>query len=352
MRVLVVLLAAVLAGNARAADTVRVTIPVFSEIDYAPFYLGADKGYYAAEGLAVELVGAGGGVATPALISGDVQFSGSPSAAISAILKGAPLKIVYVMRDRPPYELWASDPAITTLADLKGKQVGVVSRGDTHENSVRLLLMAQHIDPNAVAFTALGFGNGRVAALNAGALPAASLTIEDLEQLKRTPNLHRLADTGHEVQMLVGGIAVNDRMLKADRPLGMRFMRALMKGERYMRSNEDGTIAAMLTHNGTVSRENVAKLLPRARARQFRGRHPPAGGAAADARSLCRAPRRAEGQGAADRGRVRFLAPRRGRSRARRRGLEARALSAVSLTVSAAGPRPASRRATARRLRC
>jgi ABC-type nitrate/sulfonate/bicarbonate transport system substrate-binding protein len=135
-----------------------------------------------------------------------------------------------------------------------------VSRGDTHENSVRLLLMAAQIDPNAVAFTALGFGTGRVAALNAGALPAASLTIEDLEQLKRAPNLHRIADTWHEVQMLVGGIAVNDRMLKADRPLATRFMRALLKGERYMRANEAGTVAAMLTHNANVPRETVAKL--------------------------------------------------------------------------------------------
>jgi NitT/TauT family transport system substrate-binding protein len=261
MRVLAafLMLAASLAG-AQAADKVRVTIPVFSEVDYAPFYLGTDKGYYAAEGLDVALVGAGGGVATPALISGDVQFSGSPSAAISAILKGAPLKIVYVMRDRPPYQLWASDAAIKMLADLKGKQVGVVSRGDTHENSVRLLLMAQHIDPNAVAFTALGFGTGRVAALNAGSLPAASLTIEDIEQLKRTPNLHMVADTSREVQMLVGGIAVNDRMLKADRPLAIRFMRALLKGERYMRSNEAGTITAMLTHNPNVARETVEKL--------------------------------------------------------------------------------------------
>ena len=261
MRVLlaVLLLAASMAG-ACAADRGRVTIPVFSEIDYAPFYLGTDKGYYAEDGIEVELVGAGGSVATPALIAGDVQFSGSPSAAISAILKGAPLKIVYVMRDRPPYELWASDPAIKTLADLKGRQVGIVSRGDTHENAVRLLLMAHGIDPNAVAFTALGFGTGRVAALNAGALPAASLTVEDLEQLKRTPNLHRIADTGHEVRMLVGGIAVNDRMLKAGRPLGLRFMRALLKGERYMRANEGGTITAMLTHNANVPRENLDKL--------------------------------------------------------------------------------------------
>jgi len=251
---------AALCADARAADKVRVTIPVFSEVDYAPFYLGTDKGYFAEEGLEVELVGAGGGVATPALVSGDVQFSGSPSAAISAILKGAPLKIIYVMRDRPPYQLWASDPAIKTLADLKGKQVGVVSRGDTHENSVRLLLMAQHLDPNSVAFTALGFGTGRVAALNAGALPAASLTIEDVEQLKRTPNQHMLADTGRQVQMLVGGIAVNDRMLKDERPLAARFLRALLKGTRYMRANEAGTVAAMLTHNPNVPRATVEKL--------------------------------------------------------------------------------------------
>jgi len=245
------------AGATRAADKVRVTIPVFSEVDYAPFYLGTDKGYYAEEGIEVELVGAGGGVATPALISGDVQFSGSPSAAISAILKGAPLKIVYVSRDRPPYQVWSGDPAIKGPEDLIGRQVGVVSRGDTHENGVRLLLLNRHLDPNAVAFTAMGFGTGRVAALNAGALPAASLTVEDLEQLKSTPTMHMVADVWHEVQMLVGGIVVNDRMLTTDRPLARRFLRALLKGVRYMHANEDGTVEAMMTHNPNVSRAST-----------------------------------------------------------------------------------------------
>jgi ABC-type nitrate/sulfonate/bicarbonate transport system substrate-binding protein len=120
--------------------------------------------------------------------------------------------------------------------------------------------MAQHIDPNEVAFTALGFGTGRVAALNAGALPAASLTIEDVEQLKRTPNQHLVADTWHEVQMLVGGIAVHERMLTRDRPLAIRFMRALIKGVRYMRANEAGTITAMLTHNSNLARDKVEAL--------------------------------------------------------------------------------------------
>ena len=254
-----VMLAASCAG-ARAADHVKVTIPVASEVGYAPFYLGIDKGYFAAEGLEVELVGAGGGIATPALLSGDVQFSGSPGAAISAIMKGAPLKVIYVGLDRPPYELWSGDPAIKTVADLVGKQVGVVSRGDTHELSVRLLLIAAKIDPNAVAFTPLGFGGGRVAALNAGALPAASLTREDIEQLNHTPNLHQVANTSALVQMVTGGLAASDRMLNGDRALATRFVRGLLKGVRYMLAFEDGTVEAMVTHNANVSRDATAKV--------------------------------------------------------------------------------------------
>src|SRR6185437_7965520 len=117
-----------LAARAEAADHIKATIPVLADTAYAMYHIAADKGYFAAEGLDVEVVVAGGGVATPALISGDAQFTGSPGAAIPAILKGAPIKLVLVTQGHPSYQLWASDPAIKTLADLKGKQVGVITR--------------------------------------------------------------------------------------------------------------------------------------------------------------------------------------------------------------------------------
>jgi len=70
------------------------------------YHIAKDKGYFAAEDLDVEVVVAGGGVATPALMSGDAQFTGSPGAAIPAILKGAPLKLVLVTQSHPSYQLW------------------------------------------------------------------------------------------------------------------------------------------------------------------------------------------------------------------------------------------------------
>ena len=130
MRILAAAILLACAAPAWAADHIKATIPVLADTAYAMYHIAQDKGYFAAEGLDVDVVVAGGGVATPALISGDAQFTGSPGAAIPAILKGAPVKLVLVTQGHPSYQLWAGDPAIKTLADLKGRQIGVISRGD------------------------------------------------------------------------------------------------------------------------------------------------------------------------------------------------------------------------------
>ncbi len=135
-------------------------MPVIQDLGYAMYQVAAAKGYFADEGLEVEIVNAGGGVATPALVSGDVQFTGSPGAAIPAILKGAPLKLVLVTQDRPSYQLWAS-VSVPTLKDLKGQQIAVISRGDSTEAATRAVLRKAGVDPASVAFSAMGFPSGR-----------------------------------------------------------------------------------------------------------------------------------------------------------------------------------------------
>ncbi len=116
---------------AHAEDHIRFSY-VVPTIDYTPLLVAIDDGYFTQEGIAVELVQAQGGIATPALISGDLDFSGSSSAAISAVLEGAHLKVLTTGEDRSTCELWAR-PDIKSLEELKGQQVGVISRGDTTE---------------------------------------------------------------------------------------------------------------------------------------------------------------------------------------------------------------------------
>jgi NitT/TauT family transport system substrate-binding protein len=178
-----------LIAPAQAADKLKIAIPVTTGT-YAMYFVAEDKGYFQEENIDVELIIAGGGTATPALMSGDLDYNGSPGAAISAILKGAPLKIFFVSQDRPAYELWSGDPNIRSIADLKGKPVGILTRGDTTEVALRILLKQQGIDPGGVIYTPLSQGQVRLAALTAGSVAAGMLLKDEVAQAKTFPNLH------------------------------------------------------------------------------------------------------------------------------------------------------------------
>jgi len=80
-------------GPASALTPIKITVPSVTPDDGA-YFVAAQKGYFTEEGLDVEFVFSGGGTSTPALISGSIQGSASGSSAISAIMKGAPLRVV------------------------------------------------------------------------------------------------------------------------------------------------------------------------------------------------------------------------------------------------------------------
>jgi NitT/TauT family transport system substrate-binding protein len=244
------------AAGAQAADKVKYTVPVLIPA-YAMYFLAEDKGYFKEEGIEVEMVQAGGGTATPALMSGEIQFSGSPSAAISAILRGAPMKLVFVSADRPSYELWSGIPAIKTLDDLKGKSVGVITRGDTHELAIRMALASRNLDPSGVSYTPIGVGAGRLAAVISGSLAAASLTLDEVAQVRTQPNLHQVADIKSIVKLPVGGAVSSAKMVTENREATKRFLRAVMKGRRHMGAFGDDAVESVFKRNPKTPREAI-----------------------------------------------------------------------------------------------
>src|SRR5882672_5359090 len=152
---------------ASAEEKVRLSVAAVTG-SYMDEFVAIEKGYHRDEGLSVEMIRAGGGIATQALIAGDLQFSTSAGSALTAMLRGAEIRVVYTNIDRPGYQVWSGRPEIKSLKDLIGKKVGVTSRGDTQELSVRLLLRKHGIDVNSVVYIPVGFGATRLAALQTG----------------------------------------------------------------------------------------------------------------------------------------------------------------------------------------
>ena len=222
---------------------------------YAPHFIAIDKGYYADERIALEIVG--GGVA--ALLAGQSNFTTSPSSLLTAILKGANMKIVYTNLDRPNYQLWSSQPGVRTLQDLPGKSVAVYSRGDTMEICARLLLIKAGLDPNGVAYTALGSDPVVFSAVTAGSVTAGFLTVADVENLKRVgPKGSLLADTSKDVKMLFTGVGTSDKLLQQEPTLVEGFLRATIKGREYYKRYKDETVAILMKYNGGSRDANSA----------------------------------------------------------------------------------------------
>jgi len=228
-----------------AADTnLTISIPSIDMGD-APYFVAQQQGYFAAEGLHVDFTFTGGGIATPALIAGSIQASASGSAALSAILHDADLRIIAVFDDSPAYQLWAHND-IRTLDDLKGKTIGIATRGDTFEVSTRLMLQSAGFPPDAVGFTPLGFGANAGAAFSGGGLPAVVLgrsEARELQERGQLKNAHQLLDYFGKLKMPMDALAVSQKLLVETPDLARRMLRAIVKGARYMLADKSQTVA-------------------------------------------------------------------------------------------------------------
>jgi NitT/TauT family transport system substrate-binding protein len=245
-------LAALSLGSAGAADRVRLSLADTSDPAYLPFFVAIDKGYYRDLGLDVEVLYVGGGVATPALIAGSLEFSTSTGSAITAILKGASLKIVMNLSERVPWKLWATRADIRSLKDLAGQSVGIQTRGDLFEMSMRTVLLDAGMDGDAVRYAQLGFGSAaRVAAIQQGLLPAVMLTNLEERIVRARGGLgeaHMLIDLSRTIRSPNNGLAASDALIAAQPSVVERMLRGTLMAVRYIKAHPEGALRVLGQH--------------------------------------------------------------------------------------------------------
>jgi NitT/TauT family transport system substrate-binding protein len=215
-----------------------------------------EKGYFREEGLAIEVVKAGGGVATPALLSGQLHFSTSAAAALSGAIRGGPLKIVYTNRSWFPYKLISNKPEIKTVKDLVGRKIAVATFGDALHLSTLLVLKKHSIPHSSVLFIMVGRNETRFVAFKAGSVDATPLAPREVAVWGQSGG-HVISDMAKEVQMVGNGVAVSTKLLAENSVLVERFLRAVVKGREYARRYKEQTVT-MMARFDRVPREAIA----------------------------------------------------------------------------------------------
>jgi len=215
-----------------------------SGVIYYPNFLAKELGYYRDEGFNVDFIAMPGGLATQALVAGDLHFSTSAGSSVNASLRGIKLKVVYVNLDRPLYKILSWRDDIRKVTDLRGKAIGIASRGDTMEGAANLILRKYNMDPlRDVVWVALGTG-GRVTSLAAKTVDSAVLGFADsLRMQTRGFQVHEVVNIGKEIKMLYMGLATSEETVVKRPELVRRFIRATVKGREFLKRNKAQSLA-------------------------------------------------------------------------------------------------------------
>ncbi|WP_194409803.1 ABC transporter substrate-binding protein [Microbacterium cremeum] len=237
------------------AEEVRtVNIGAVPVVDVAALYIGQNEGYFAEEGLELNIeFGQGSAAMIPALMNGqyDIQYGGSVNL-LQAVGSGLPLVAIAAGGRTTGVEgedhggvVVASGSDIQSAKDLEGKAVAVNALRGLHEVFLWRAIKNDGGDPTKVNFVELGFAD-MGPALAAGQIDAASTAEPFLGILLSEGN--RLVSSLYveaDPDLVTAMYFVTDETVAKDRDLIERFNRALEKSFAYADGHPDAVRAEL-----------------------------------------------------------------------------------------------------------
>ena len=216
----------------RQKVVIRLTWKVKGE--YAPLYVALDKGYYANEGLDVELAEGSGSETVVKLIGAGTEYIAYGSATVvgEAVNQGMPVEVIAIYQPEVPMALATfPDLALRTPKDLEGKKLGI-STGEAFGNMLEPFAKLNGIDLSKV--TAVRMENSaRNLQFLVRKLDVTTIFINNELPLfeKRAGvkfNVLKVADFG--LKLLGSSFIVNANFAKNNPELLRKLLRATAKG--------------------------------------------------------------------------------------------------------------------------
>ena len=231
---------------------------------YAPLYFGVQQGIFVDEGMDLEFMTMRTDLAIAALGTGQIDYIAHGGAALRAAAQGFPLKLVFALDHKAPFWLVAR-PAIKTVADLKGKKIGISFPGDTPQLVLKRFLRQQGIDADReVSYVSGQFSPTALRSLLGGTLDAAVLA-PPFNVLAQDKGLTMLTFLGQSVPDATtsNGIVTTDQKIKSHADEVKRMVRACLRS-LYAFRQKNAVAIEFLSRQFEISRTTAARVYPTA----------------------------------------------------------------------------------------
>jgi ABC-type nitrate/sulfonate/bicarbonate transport system substrate-binding protein len=238
-----------------AADKVRMSI---SSIDVSFLTAGVaqKRGLFRDEGLDLELIRMNANISVTALSTGDIDYTMIFGSVVRGALRGMPMKVVACFMDSSTHMLIAR-PEYKSVRDLKGKTLAVSTYGATSDVAARMMMKHGGVDPEReLKIIPLGAERARFGALREGIVDVAVLSPPaDSEAGKYGLNV--LSRFYEIYKMPFTGLGTHLKKLKEKPDEVKRMLKAMIRTNRFIRQNREGTIQTMVEWM-KIDRESAA----------------------------------------------------------------------------------------------
>jgi NitT/TauT family transport system substrate-binding protein len=210
---------------------VRLGVGFIPNVQFAPLYVAQHKGFYAEEGLEVEIEYGFEDDFVTLAAQGEREFAiASGDQIILARSQGLPITYVMKWYQRYPVALMIpSAQGVSAPVGLTGKKVGLPGFFGATFVGWKALVHAAGIDENAITVEEIGFT--QAAAVQQETVDAAMVYIANEPiQLRNEGVDVEVIEVSDYINLVANGLVVGDKLMADDPELVQRTVRASLKG--------------------------------------------------------------------------------------------------------------------------
>ncbi len=227
--------------------------------DHAPYYFAKKQGWYAKEGIDLNLEpGRGSALATQKVGAGANPIGlADMGGVLVAKGKGADLVAVYNVYANSPQGLyWLKSSGIRSVKDLVGKKIGNPA-ADGARTMWPALARANGIDPKSVTWVNID-ANAKLSALKAKSIDATTsfYNIHHIFQAELGDDMGFLAWRDAGLNPYGNSIVVNADFLAKNRPLVERFVKVTQRAFAACVAQPNPCVQALVEANGALKFDN------------------------------------------------------------------------------------------------
>ncbi len=202
-----------------------------------PFAVAMRQGFFQEQNLDVKLILTKSDVDHIALATGGTDFTLRGTGTIRGAVKGLPIRMLFVGTMKPFWALVVRQE-VNSVKELKGKVMGVSGLAGNHHGTTRLILRQHGLDPDKdVVFKVVSIG-ARLPALSAGAMDGGLLEYGEAFRAKKS-GFKILLNAADYYYTMSWALGASLKKLREQPDQVKRFLRANVKGLRYMRENRE-----------------------------------------------------------------------------------------------------------------